>query len=244
MQSEIFPARIIDTLDICEKTNKPKFLGFLSAEEAVYAEKILENRKASYSFFGGYDEAERVLLGCFPEYITEQKFPITAITFSFRKEYSLTHRDFLGSLMALGIGRETVGDILVEPERAVAFVSDDITDYILNEVKKIGRVGVLVSIGASLPLPQKSSLAEFSCTVASGRLDCVVALLCNISRNEASQKIEFGLVSVNSVQTEKTTKQISSGDIITVRGKGKFIIESLCDKTRKNRIILKYKKYI
>lgn len=244
MQSEIFLARIADTVDICEKTNKPKFLGFLSLEEAVFAEKILENKKASYSFFGGYDEAERVMLGCFPEYITEQKFPITAITFSFRKEYNLTHRDFLGSLMALGIGRETVGDILVEPERAVAFVTNDIADYILNEVKKIGRVGVSVSIGAKFPLPSKSSLAEFSCTVASGRLDSVVASLCNFSRNEASQKIALGLVSVNSVQTEKSTKQISGGDVITVRGKGKFIIESLCDKTRKNRIVLKYKKYI
>lgn len=244
MQSEIFSARISDTVDICEKTNKPKFLGFLSNEEAVFADKFLKNRKVNYTFFGGYEDAERVILGCFPEYISEQKFPVCAITFSFRKEFNLTHRDFLGSLMALGIAREKVGDILVEPERAVVFVFEDIADYISSEVKKIGRVGVSLSIGASFPLPQKSVLAEFGCTIASERLDCVVAAVCNISRNAAIEKIELGLVSVNSVQTEKITKSISSGDIITVRGKGKFMVDSLCDKTRKNRIVLKYKKYI
>ena len=71
-----------------------------------------------------------------------------------------------------------------------------------------------------------------------------MASLCNISRNSAAEKIELGLVSINSIQTEKTTKSVSDGDIVTIRGKGKFIIESLCDKTRKNRIVLKYKKYI
>ena len=107
-------ARILDTFEICEKTIKPKFLGFLSAEQAVFASKILENRKANFGFWGGCDSCERVMVGCFPQGFEKTTFPISAITFKFRKTDKLSHRDFLGTLMGLGITRESVGDILVE----------------------------------------------------------------------------------------------------------------------------------
>ena len=66
----------------------------------------------------------------------------------------LSHRDILGSLMALGIKRETVGDILIEEGRAVVFVCGDVKEYILNQVEKIGRVGVDMTEGCSFPLPE------------------------------------------------------------------------------------------
>lgn len=244
MESEIFEARIHDTADICERTSRPKFLGFLSREEAVLAGKIIEKRNVRHRFFGGYEDAERLVLGCFPEWDEEQNFPIVAVTFAFRKEDKLSHRDFLGSLMGLGLTRESVGDILVEEGRAVAFLLEDISEFVFSQIEKVGRTGVAVTKGFVLPLPQKSEVSESNCTVASERLDCVVAALCNLSRNTAAEKIAEGLVSVNSVITEKTTKTVTSGDAVTVRGKGKFIIDSIDGKTRKNRIVLKYKKYV
>ena len=244
METEILKARITDTADICLRTGKAKFLGFLSLEESVLAERTLGRNSINFTLFGGYDGAERVMLGCFPDWDEERKFPIIPVTFTYRKTDTLTHRDFLGSLMALGLRRESIGDILVEEGRAIAFVTEEIAGYILSQIEKIGRTGVTVTKGFSLPLPAKNELAEFSCTVASQRLDCVVAALCNISRGAAAQKISEGLVSVNSAVTEKTTKSVSAGDAVTVRGKGKYIIDSITDKTRKNRIVLKYKKYI
>ena len=184
------------------------------------------------------------MLGCFPEWDELREFPIASITFTYRKADKLTHRDFLGSLMGLGLTRESVGDILVEEGRAVAFLSEDISDFVISQVEKIGRTGVMVKKGHESPLPQKGEIREFDCTIASERLDCVVAALCNFSRSLAVEKIANGLVSVNSVVTEKTTKILVSGDAVTVRGKGKFIIDSVDGKTRKNRIILKYKKYV
>lgn len=243
METEILKARIFDTAHISMRTEKPKFFGFLSREESVFAERILENRNVRFNLFGGYDGAERVLLGCFPDWYEAEDFPITAITFAFRKADKLSHRDFLGSLMALGITRESVGDILVEEGRAVAFVTDDIAEYIISQISKIGRTGVTVKYGFHSPLPQKSELSSFSVTVASKRLDCVVAALCNLSRGSALQKISDGLICVNSVITEKATKTLTDGDIVTVRGKGKFIIDSITDRTRKDRIVLKYRKY-
>ncbi len=244
METEILRARIADTVSICEKTQKFKFLGFLSREEAVLAERIMQNSNINFKLFGGYDNAERVMLGCFPDWAQSFDFPITAISFVYRKTDVLRHRDFLGSLMALGLKRESVGDILVEEGRAVAFVCEEITEYIISQIEKIGRVGVTISKGYTSPLPQADELQEFSATVASVRLDCVVAAIANASRTAALQMIEESKVSVNSVLTEKATKLLVDGDVVTIRGKGKFIIESLTDKTRKSRFIVKYKKYV
>ena len=130
METELFKARLKDTADICAKTSKPKYLGFLSAAEAVLAGQTLKNADCRTSFYGGYETAERVMLGCFPDWLEEDSFPISALTFKFRENDTLYHRDFLGSLMALGIKRETVGDILTEQGRAVIFVTDEICDYI------------------------------------------------------------------------------------------------------------------
>ena len=171
-------------------------------------------------------------------------FPITPLTFTFRKSEHLTHRDFLGSLMSLGIKRETIGDILIEQGRAVAFVLNEVSDYISEQVKTVGRTGVSICKGFQLPLPQGDKLEAFSVTVPSLRLDAVVSAICNFSRNDSVLKIEQGFVSINSIVTQKITKTVTFGDVISVRGKGKFIIESGSDTTRKNRIILKYKKYV
>lgn len=244
MDNELLKARIFDTADICEKTNRPKFLGFLSQEESILVKRTLENRGIDFLLFGGYEDSQRVMLGCFPEWDSQKDFPIVSLTFKYRVSDKLCHRDFLGSLMGLGITRESVGDILIEDGRAVVFVTEDIANYVSSQIEKVGRVGVEIIKGFSEPLPLKGELALFEGTIASARLDCVVSELCNVSRGAALQKIEDGAVSVNSVVCEKATKLVVSGDAVTVRGKGKFIISSLEGKTRKNRIVLKYQKYI
>lgn len=244
MDADLLKDRVYDTVGICRRSNRPKFLGFLSEEEAVLVKGTVKTLSTQYEFFGGYEGAGRVILGCFPEWDIEKHFPITPITFEFRRQDTLTHRDVLGSLMALGLRRETVGDILIEEGRAVAFVTSENADFIISQISKIGRVGVTPQKGFSEPLPQTGTMAEASVTVASNRLDCVVAALIGASRNKAAEIIEQSLVSVNSVTVEKTTLKVNDGDIISVRKKGKFKIESQGEKTRKDRIILKFKKYV
>lgn len=244
MEQQLLIPRIEDTAELCRRTETPKFLGFLSVEEAVAAEKLMGRLKVKFSLFGGHTNAERKMLGCFPDWCEEPQFPITAVTFSFRKEDKLSHRDVLGSLMGLGLKREKVGDILIEEGRAVVFLWDDIAEYVAGNVEKIGRVGVKTLLGADKALPQKSEPKEFSETVASKRLDCVVAAICRISRGEATRKIEIGEVSVNSAVCEKITHSLCEGDAVTVRGFGKFIIDSFPQKTKKDRLVLKFKKYI
>lgn len=243
MDIKILPARIEDMALQCERTNSPKFLGFLSANEAAVASLSLK-ANIKHKLFGGFDGAERTMLCLLPDWCDEPMFPITAITFVYRKCDNLSHRDFLGALMALGINRETVGDILIEQGRAVVFALDDIADFIMSQADKIGSVGVRTQKGYDLPLPGASKTEEHTDTVASLRLDCVVASICNCSRNMALQAISDGRVAVNSICALKSTVNIKCGDVITVRKSGRFKIMSCGEYSKKGRTILRYNKYI
>ncbi len=243
MQSSVFLARIDDAIDVSSKSQKPKFIGFLSKEEKILAEKYLDNRNVKYTFFGGYNDAERQFLCCQPECVDNITFPIDALTFIYRTNDTLKHRDFLGSLMALGIKRESIGDILVEVGRAVVFLNTDISEYVFQNISKIGRVGVKILKDFSLPLPLQDTMKEFSLTIASLRLDCVVSACAGVARNKAVELIENGLVSVNSIICQKVTKTIDNGDVLAVRTKGKFQICSCNNLSKKQRIILIYKTY-
>lgn len=243
MENFLLEARINDTITLTERSDRPRYLGFLTTEEAAFVIRLLEKRKINYKLFGGFDTAKRVVLGCFPDWAIETAFPIKAITFSFRKTDKLRHRDFLGTLMALGIKRETIGDILVEDGRAVVFVLSEIHSFIMDNISKVGGVGVTLSDSFTEPLPETDALTESTTTVSSNRLDCVIASCLSVSRNTANEYILQGLVSVNSIICEKPTKLILEGDAVTVRGKGKLIVTSLSGKTKKDRTILIYKKY-
>ena len=244
MQSDLFDARVFDTLNLSQKSGAPKFLGFLTMDEAATADALLRTCGAAYSFFGGYEAAERTVLCCTADERYTPTFPIDAFTLTYRPCDVLSHRDFLGALMSLGITRESVGDILIESGRAVIFVYHDVARYVKEQLSTVGRVGVTVSEGFSTPLPQLSKKTECSATVASSRLDCVVSALVSCSRTAAATLIADGDVSVNSAGCKKTTKTLESGDRVTVRRKGKFEILSLDDHSKKGRLILKYNKFI
>lgn len=243
MDAKLLPARIDDLKEICQKSNSPRFIGFLTPEETAIAVKQFKvNEK--HVVFGGYDTAERVMLGVLPDWCDEPTFPITAVTFSYRACDKLSHRDFLGALMALGITRESIGDILVGEGKAIVFVSNDVLRFVLSQISKVGNVGVELICGYTEPLPCVSQRQSFSTTVSSTRLDCIVAAICNTSRNQAAEKIADDLVSVNSVCITKPTFNVKPGDKITIRQKGKYVITSCDEFSKKGRIILKYDKYI
>lgn len=243
MNVKLLQPRIQDLKHNCEKTSSPKFLGFLTSDELSLALGFLKNN-SGYEYYGGYDNAERTVLAFLPDWCDSPTYPITALTFKYRECDTLGHRDFLGALMSLGITRETVGDILIGRGKTVIFVLNDIADFIISQITKIGRVGVNVSKGYELPLPNLSKKESFCVTVASMRLDGVVSALCGFSRKEAVEKITEGYVIVNSVCIEKTTYTVTSNDNITVRQKGKFEITSCDEFSKKGRIVLKYNKYV
>ena len=244
MDGDIFAARIRDAQNKCIKNCVPAFIGFLSIEQAAKADAILSNSGIKYMFYGGYPDAERRYLACLPDWCDSPDFPISAVTFTFNKAYALCHRDFLGAITSLGISRQAVGDILTDCGRAVAFLNAETAEFAVSQIEKVGRVGVSAALGFQPPLPQAGIKKEFSDTVSSLRLDCVVGSLCRLSRSAASELISYGQVSVNSFSAQKVTQKVKNGDRISVKGKGKFFIENADTLSKKGRIVLRYSKYV
>lgn len=234
-------------LEDCKKAarRRPCFLGFLDESQAEFCRKYLKREKVDSLFWGGHEDAERVMLGFFPDYMEPDPgiFPLTSITLTYRKEDKLGHRDFLGSFMALGVDRSVVGDILIGQGRSVAFIREAMSSYFLSGLRKIGRVGIKLEEGYQEPLPVLREYKPVNGVVASNRLDCMVALLCRTSREKAAGMVAAGLTAVNHLETLEADQRVEEQDIISVRGCGKFIIDSLGPLTSKGRLTVKCRKY-
>ena len=244
-EDKLLLARVEDGFRLAEKRYTPQFIGFLDERQAPLGQEALQWRgEENWCVWGGFEEAQRVMLGIFPGAPEREDFPFTAVTFLFRKEDKLTHRDFLGSLMALGIQRETLGDILVEEGRCVLFAQNEIAGYILSQCQKIGRTGVRVAPGAQAPYPVGMGKQEIRAVVASERVDCVVGALTKCSRSQSLELIRAELVTHNYAVGRSASQEVRGGDIISVRGKGKFRVLALEDQTKKGRLVLQAEKYI
>lgn len=243
-EAALLAARIDDAVRRCRNNYHPEFLGFLDSGEQASAGERLKYSGISHGFWGGYPEAERVFLwisaGDEP---TPDSYPFCCIEAVWRQGDSLSHRDFLGTLMALRIKRESIGDICVEAGHGLVFLTQHAAKLTMDEITKIGRVGVTIR---QIPMDGISFTRTFlpvSGTVSSLRLDCIVAFLGNISRGKASQIILSGLVSLNGAAVTACDRQIQTDDKISIRGVGKFIYETQDGLSRKDKLRLKFKKY-
>ena len=159
---------------------------------------------------------------------------------------TLTHRDFLGSLLGLGIERNVLGDLIVDSETgswAILFCDRTIASFLKEELKKVANDKVAVRLITEWQLPPRR-FAKLHDTVASPRLDCVVAALCGLSREKAQIAIRSEEVDVDYLTEYRVDRQIGEGSIITVRHKGKFILRSVGEQTKKGRYRLVADKYI
>ena len=243
--TDLLLARIRDLIK--QSQHRSDFLGFLDEAQAAVCEEHLKYEPGVRTmFWGGYEDAERRMLGAFPDYLEPdvQDFPLTALTFSYREADKLSHRDFLGSFMGLGLQRDAVGDILVGKGRCVAFFRQEIAEYVRQNIVKIGRVGVSVLPGAQQPLPLEREFQNLSGVVASERLDCLVAFVCKLSREKATELIRAGMVMHNHRETLSVSQRVSDGDVLSVRKKGKFIIDQLGPVTSKGRLSVHCRKYL
>ena len=145
--------------------------------------------------------------------------------------------------MALGVERDVLGDILVGEGCCVAFLRREMAPYFLDNIRKIGRVGVKASLGAEGPLPVRREFQELSGVVASARLDCLVGLLCRTSREKAAGLITAGAVQRNHWETYSQGERVEEGDVLSIRKYGKFIIDQLGPLTAKGRLSVKCRKY-
>lgn len=239
-EDKLVVSKAEDTIYLSQKRFSPSFYGFLNEHETqVIKDNVYLDE--SCVFWGGFDDALRVVFGAGVSDTSE--FPITSLKFSYKKEYQLTHRDFLGALMSLGIERFTIGDIIVSSGEAIVFVKSDISQYILEQVDKIGRVGVKVSVCDTLSFSHNYSFDELTFTVSSLRLDSFVSNVCKISREKAQQLISADFVSVNHKIENSNSKSLTVLDVITIRKYGKYVFAEECGFSKKGKIRISVKHF-
>ena len=240
-------ARARDLVKQCERGAAAKFSAFLDgAEQARILEKI-----GFYGFnakmFGGYEGAERKILGVFPEWqeAREEDFPITPLRFDVPKFRHLTHRDYLGTVMSLGLDRNKTGDILTDDDGAYIFLEQSIAEYVERNVNKIANIGVKGRIidMADFAAPKPKTVTKM-CVCASLRLDAVIAAALNISRANAENLIREGYVKVNHREILDRSKQVNTEDLMSVRNYGRFILKDTGNNTRKGRLHIVVEKYV
>lgn len=244
---KLLVSRMWDMLSVCEKSFNPVFSGFLSEGEQALSEEFLSYMGAAeYEFFGGYEGAMRRILCIYPEYVQPEhsEFPLRIIRFDSRGAGSLTHRDYLGSLMGLGINRNQTGDILCDDSGAYAVLSPAAAEMAVFEISKIGRVGVKSRFADGEAPVREDKFSEITATVASLRLDCVISAALRVSREKAAALIRSGSVSVNHGITESVSENVAEGSVLSVRGYGRFILSELGGSTKKDRIHITIKKYL
>lgn len=248
-EDKLLLAKLWDKIQAGMQRNIPAHTCFLSPREQELA-KFLFGEQEGLLFFGGFPEAERKMLVFLPDYWDETYFsqpesPIICLRSTFFQGDSPSHRDFLGALMGAGIGRETVGDICVDKGSCDFFVTAEIVPYLLQNFTSAGRTRLhLVQIPlaqAHIPEPEVREIRD---TLASLRLDSVVAAGFRIGRGSAAQFIGTGRASINGLPCEKPDKAVAEGDKIAVRGLGKLLLYSVNGRTKKDRISVVIHRYV
>lgn len=236
----------IEDLALAAENGRVGFSYFLNMRQKEIAAASILDFQCNFMFYGGLEEADRVILGLSPKYreLKAEEFPIEAITFKWKKDFSLSHRDILGTLMSLGIEIWAFGDILTCEGGATLFLSKSICENVVREVTKIGNVGVKAEIADKKNTLGQVKTLECEGVVASWRLDSIVSLLTNMSRGDGVKLINGGKVFVNDREIQHSDFKIEENDIISIRHFGKFKILSQKGTTAKGRIRFFYLKYI
>lgn len=215
--------------------------GFLSPAERYALEHDVNLRNSRMVFRGGHEDAERTMAFFLPEYMEEEDFDeseyISAIKISAAFGQP-GHRDYMGSVLGMGVDRAWVGDIITDGSTAYVLCQPSVLRH-LESIDKVGRYGVkTVSIPLS-QIPQKEKkVQEMNFTVMSLRLDALCSGMFRISRTEASRQINAGNVSLNYSQCLKTDASVKEGDIISLRGSGKAKLKELGGNSKKGRLFV------
>lgn len=245
-----FQKRIAELAERAYSQSRYVFTDFLNpSERSLFYEMEKEISYVPYRIFGGMEEAERCMI-CFgsPEMCGyEAEFPIVCVKMEpLIQKFAdrLSHRDFLGALMNLGITREKLGDIIVKDNAGFLFCLETVSDYIIQNIDFVKHTHVRCRICRDeLELP-KPVLCEKQLIVSSNRADAVVAKLYNISREQSLSLFRDKKVFINGRQLEHNSQSLKNRDVISVRGYGKFIFQGESGITQKKRLYVTVSVYI
>ena len=245
-------AKVLDQIELCRRRYTPTFTEFMDrAKCGRYLERLKTIREVTILPFGGAEECERMMLGMFPteEDAVWESFPIQTLHIEKKNkkfgQSDLSHRDYLGSILGLGIERSKIGDILLVEDDVYCFVENDISDYIISAMDKVSKTYVKVTPIAGdtiATLPKRTQPKRVN--VASMRLDAVAGEVFHLSRGTVQQLIKAEKAQVNWSEVTSTSHLVKAEDLISIRGHGRFLVGEVTGKTKKDRICLEVELYI
>lgn len=256
-EDKLLVSKVLDKLEFVQKKNSIETTDFLDMHQKTVAEKVLKSQKiTNYICYGGYSNAERVMIIIYPEkledvfnnnqYDFNNIVKVIRVILPNEMKGKYSHRDYLGAVIKVGLKREKVGDIIVNLDGADLIVSKDISKYIVDSFKELTRFSKSDIYEESI---EKLHITEpktevLNIIIPSMRMDSIVSELIRTSRSKALEIINAERVFVNSEVITKNSKMLKENDMITVRGKGRFKIIKILNSTKKGNLVLEVEKYV
>ena len=249
-EERLLLARAMDKLELARTRSVPGHTGFLSPQERASVENLLNAcGHPRHLFYGGFAGAERTVCAFLPDWQEEEMWlegdcPIKALRCTWSTG-TLSHRDFLGSILGLGLDREKIGDLLVGEGECHILVLEDVADFLLLHLDQAGRARLKVS---PIPLEEVKAPAvqvkTVRDTVSSLRLDAVAASGFSLARGKAAGLITSGKVQLNHQECVKPDRPVAQGDTISCRGLGKCVVKEVGGPSKKGRIMIELERYV
>lgn len=223
------------------------FLGL--NEQAVFEEVKRGLGRISYTAFGGAEGAERVMIrfGDEEEIGYGMPYPITCLKIEPKSQKfadKLTHRDFLGATLNLGIDRATLGDIIIRDNVGYLFCKDEIAEYIISSLTRVKHTDVTLSVAESLPSGELYKTEPRRVQAVGERLDAIIAKVFSLSRDEANTYFKRRLVFVSGRLTENNSYIPKPDECISVRGLGRFIYRGYSSTSKKGKLNIDIDVYV
>lgn len=228
--------KVADKIEKYYSTGEIVATSFMDPSEIIDVNHSLKN--IPHTIYGGFEEAERkiIIIG------SEEKKDFEVFTSIIRikpndKNIKLSHRSVLGSVLGLGLKREMIGDIIINNEICDIIILNNITEFILNNLKYIGREKVEVEkINLSDIQDIEDTSKEIKTTVSSLRIDSIISAGFGLSREKSADLIKGEMVKLNFLNIKSVTKSVKESDIISVRGKGRLVVASIIGESKNGRI--------
>ncbi|MFP7169051.1 RNA-binding protein [Terribacillus sp. 7520-G] len=236
-----FIDQILSWMEQVERQYQPRVTDFLDPREQLIFRQLLSGQpELQWAFSGGSEDAERKRGIIAPIYdtITPEDFSIELLEAAYPAKFvTLEHRDVMGSFLSLGIDRKKLGDISVSDGVIQLFTTSDIAVYIRANLVEVKRAKVSwETVDPANFRPEKLEWLRVEATVSSLRLDAVMKELFRLSRQQAAERIQKGLVKVNFRIVEDVSYQLAEGDLISLRGKGRGKLAQVKGTTKKDKL--------
>lgn len=249
LDDKVLAARALDKAELSLRIHAPQYLDFLDPHEREVVEGVLRQVDGVMTLaYGGYRTAERrrlvVAPGNYPSELINPQISCLDVKAS-SKFGELQHSDFLGAVMNLGLKREKFGDVIMSPEGAQVVVSDDVKEMVLSGLSRVGRASaVVLEIEFEQLAVEPERVKEIRATCASLRLDSVASDGFSTSRTKMAREIKASRVKVNWKDTDDPDMVVKQGDIISMRGRGRVVLEEITGNTKKGRVGILLKRYM